>query len=169
MVLSSTNSIPISEFGLKKLQSMIDDAESQLTRSLNAVTEAAGPNSDWHDNAPYDEANRSVEFWRARLMELNTDLHRVQLMEVEKDKDSKQIVFGSKVKIIIGNEQEKTYTILGPYEVDLSKGIISILSPLGEALLGKKEGESIDFSTTEGNKIVKIKRVDFISFDQSIS
>ena len=55
------------------------------------------------------------------------------------------VQFGSKVKLLdLAKEKETTLSIVSEYEIDLSKGMISHLSPIGKALLGAKVGEVVE-------------------------
>ena len=59
-------------------------------------------------------------------------------------------------------DNEIIYKIVSEYEADVSKGMISIISPLAKALIGKKVDESLEFNTPKGIRYYKILSVDYI-------
>ena len=71
--------------------------------------------------------------------------------------DGKTVTFGT--TIVVADEdtdEENTYTIVGPYEADISKSWISTSSPIGHALIGKKVGDSVEVTTPRGAKSYEI-------------
>ena len=59
-------------------------------------------------------------------------------------------------------EKEIAYKIVSEYKANVSKGMISITSPLSKALIGKKVNESLEFNTPKGIRYYKILFVDYI-------
>jgi len=103
---------------------------------------------DFSENAEYQDA-------KARLSRIDGRIFSIQ----ERIKNAVVIPFGSVggvislgsvVRLLVEND-EKTYTILGPQEADPSRNCISHLSPLGSALLGKKKGDSVDVQMPHGD------------------
>ena len=73
------------------------------------------------------------------------------------------ITFGTKVKIVDEiTGVETVYQIVGPYEANLDKGLISIASPIAKALIGKKLGSSVEVITPSGTKHYEILSIDVI-------
>lgn len=65
--------------------------------------------------------------------------------------DGEKVIFGATVEIEDQDTNEtKTYTLLGPDETDSARGLISILSPVGQALLGKEEGDEVVVDAPRG-------------------
>ena len=76
----------------------------------------------------------------------------------------KTVTFGSKV--VIADEEtdaEATYMIVGPYEADISKQMISTSSPIARALIGKVEGDSVEVQTPRGPHPYEIVTISLIS------
>jgi transcription elongation factor GreA len=72
------------------------------------------------------------------------------------------ITFGATVTLEdLDTGEEKTYTLMGPDESDVNKGIISVLSPVGQALLGKEEGDEILVEAPRGRIEYEIISVTF--------
>ena len=73
------------------------------------------------------------------------------------------VKFGATVTLVDEDtDEKKKYQIVGEYEANLENGAISIVSPLARALIGKKQGTSIEFNTPKGSKGYEIVKVEFI-------
>ena len=58
-------------------------------------------------------------------------------------------------------EEESTYQIVGQYEADINKGLLSVGAPLARALIGKSVGDSVEVSTPGGSKAYEILKVEY--------
>lgn len=132
-----------------------------------AVGEAAGRESDWHDNAAFDEANRLVDLTSAQISQIEKKLANVQIISPREDISTIDIGNTVVVKFVDKTDNE-TFTILGPDDSGKNPGWISKVSPFGKCLLGKKSGDKIEYSTenTSQNlkqkfKIISIQRGNF--------
>lgn len=113
---------------------------------------------DLSENQEYHEARDSQAVTEDRIGRLEAILKSASIVSTH---DSSQVSVGS--AIIVEKEGAKTkstYTIVGSEEADASQGKISMRSPLGQAVLGKKKGETFSFQTPTGSvsyKILEIK------------
>ena len=75
------------------------------------------------------------------------------------------VMFGATVTLSMlsddGSEAEYIYKIVGEYEADVSKQLISTSSPLGSALIGKKVGEYVEVVVPSGEKLYKVVKIEF--------
>lgn len=101
---------------------------------------------DFSENAGYQMAKGKIRGLNQRLLNLEDQLKKAEIIEVNNDISLVQI--GHTVTLETKGEH-KTYTILGGSESNPSQGIISHLSPLGSALLGKKMGDKIRLKDTD--------------------
>lgn len=111
---------------------------------------------DLAENAEYSSAKLEQEQNENRISEIEYILKNVELIKDPKRSDKVQL--GSKVALQAG-KVSKTFTIVGTVEADPSEGKISDESPIGQALLGKKIGETVEIKTpaaTTAYKIVSI-------------
>lgn len=108
---------------------------------------------DFSENAGYQLAKGRLRGLNQRILDLNDRLKKAEIITANEDVSFVQI--GHTVNLQ-SNTGQKTYTILGGSESNPSQGIISHLSPLGSALLGKKVGDSVIINK-KGYKILKIK------------
>jgi len=101
---------------------------------------------DLRENAEYKAAKEKQDELNARVGKLKNELERAQIFDTSTISTSK-ISFGTAVSLFneLNGEVER-YTILGPWESDPAKNIISYLSPLGKKLFGHKTGEHLSFT-----------------------
>src|SRR5438477_4736839 len=99
--------------------------------------------SDTVDNAEYDEAKAEQAFVEGRIQELERMLSAARLIEAP-DTKGDYVRMGSHVKVIDNAEgEEETYYLVGSHEADPRRGLISNESPIGRALIGKREGDEV--------------------------
>ena len=120
----------------------------QLAQEVKRLAEMG----DFSENAGYQMAKAKIRGLNQRLLELEDRIKKAEIIEISKDLDTVQI--GHQVRLLLNNEH-KNYTILGGSESNPSLGIISHLSPLGSALLGRRKGESVMIKDKE-YKIISI-------------
>jgi len=139
--------------GLKKYQDELDNLKNVKKRELAVAIQEAKEQGDLSENAAYAAAKDEMDHVERRIEELETILKTVEVVSKEKSKGA--VIIGSKVKLDLGGEQID-YEIVGSNEADPSKGLISNESAVGEALLGKKEGEQVSVQTPGGEVEYKI-------------
>lgn len=100
---------------------------------------------DLSENMEYSAARQDQERNESRIAEIEHILANVQVITAPKT-DSK-VVLGSTVKLKSAAGKEKQFQVVGTVEADPLNGKISDESPIGEALLGKKEGDSVEIKT----------------------
>jgi transcription elongation factor GreA len=110
---------------------------------------------DLSENAEYHQAREDMSWAQGRLKELEQIITNSKLITSQKGNN---IVVGSVVVIKI-NGQEREYTIVGPQEVNPAKGLISNESPLGQALIGHKAGDKIEFKAPAGKQIYEVIKI----------
>lgn len=90
---------------------------------------------------------------------LKDELSRVQIVEVS---DIPRNIVTMRAQVVVRDvksDESETYTLVYPDEADIDKGRLSVLAPLGIALLGEKTGHSVSFATPAGKRRVKIGKV----------
>ena len=116
---------------------------------------------DLRENAEYKAAMEKQVQLQAQIKKLETELKSAQILDITDVKTDK-INIGCTVKLRNENNgEEDTYSILGAWDADTEKNIISYQSPMGKALLGKKIGDtaSVDFEGSHMNfKVLEISR-----------
>lgn len=127
----------------------------QVIRAIAAARE----HGDLSENAEYHAARDRQGFIEGRLAELEDKLSRAEVIDVSSLKGG-VVRFGATVRIIDEDTDAKTtYRIVGADEADIDSGLLSVISPLARALIGKKKGDAADVSTPGGHKFYEIVSV----------
>ncbi len=113
----------------------------------------AGEGGDWHENNFLEFAEEQMHYLRSKLMITNNHIKSAKILS-DFAKDDSKIMFGSSVDLEI-NGKKRTFKILGEMESDLSKRMISYMSPVGKSILGKKVGDEVEAQLPKG--VLKIK------------
>ena len=126
--------------GLKKLQDELKSLQRQR-RELIGEVERARQLGDLRENAEYHAARERLQHVSQRLAELDAKLTQVQLIDdLPVARDEARIGISVTLRDL-QTKEEVSYVLVGPDEADPPNGKLSIASPLGKSLLGKKKGE----------------------------
>lgn len=105
---------------------------------------------DLSENSEYDEAKNAQAANEAKIVELENKVRYAKIID-ESEIDTTTVQVGNTVKVLdMEFDEEVSYTIVGSTEVDISLNRISNESPIGAALLGKKENEVIEVEVPAG-------------------
>jgi transcription elongation factor GreB len=130
---------------------------------VTAEVSFAASLGDRSENAEYIYGKRRLREIDRRLRFLDKRLERLTVVEPNQQKDTSKIYFGATVSLENEEDGAKvTYQLVGPDETDLKVGKISVDSPVGRALIGKKEGDVVTVNRPKGEvdfAIIKIKYV----------
>jgi len=146
--------------GLEKLKKEHRHLIHQKHKLTEEVSKAAAM-GDLRENAEYHAARERLQHVATRLAELDSKFGNVRIIDdLEIKADEARI--GATVTLLDEQTSEKfSYEIVGPDEADPQNGKLSMASPLGKSLLGKKEGERFTLNlprATVPYKVLKIKR-----------
>lgn len=143
----------------KKLQQELADLEDELHNKLPKEIQKAREFGDLRENAEYKAALERQSIVSARIMQVRQRLGEVESIDISKIPHDK-IAYGSEVVLYDLDKEEKvTYRLVMSEESDPEKGLISTLSPIGQALLGKEEGDEVKVKTPTGLKNFEIAGV----------
>ncbi len=145
----------VTEEGLQKIKEELNQLKTVKRREVAQAIQTAKEQGDLSENAEYVEAKEAQGLLEQRIVDLESLLKNAEVIQKE---DGDIVNVGDSVTLKI-NGNEVNYTLVGPNEADPSKGRISNESPLGIALIGKKQGEKTFVKTPTGNKEVKIVKV----------
>lgn len=149
------------EAGLKKLQEELNHLKTSERPSISRQIAEARDKGDLSENAEYDAAKDAQGLLELKISKLEDVLSTARIIDESKIDTSKVSVL-SKVKIKnVANKAEMTYTLVTENEADLKSGKISVSSPIGKGLLGKKPGEVVDIEVPNGTmkfEIIEISR-----------
>ena len=128
---------------------------------IEAIAEARA-HGDLKENAEYHAAREQQGFTEGRIAELEATLASAEIIDVSKLNPGSRIVFGALVELMeLHSEQTVRYQIVGDLEADIKQRRISVSSPVGRALIGKNEGDTVDIQTPGGIKSYEIMAVEY--------
>jgi transcription elongation factor GreA len=138
------------EEGLKKLRDELHEMKTVMRPSISDQIAEARDKGDLSENAEYDAAKEAQGLLEMKISKMEGILANARIID-ESTIDTSKVFILSKVKIKnISNGMEMQYTIVAENEADLKAKKISIDSPIGKGLLGKKIGEISDVTTPNG-------------------
>ncbi len=133
---------------------------------VNTVAWAAS-NGDRSENADYHYGKKRLRQIDGRIRFLQKRLEAAEIVDpvAQKKVAGDRVLFGCTVTVENEEGEEKVYSIVGVDEIDLPKGRISWVSPIGKALLGRSEGDQISFKTPGGVEELEIVQVEYQALD----
>jgi len=144
--------------GFEKLQGKLKALKGKKRREIANALESARLLGDISENAEYESAKQEQGINEGRIMELEDKFARAQIID-EKNISKDKAYVGATVKLKDTDSGEDiTYKLMSEDEADFAQGKISISSPVGKALLGKKKGELVNIKIPAG--VLKYKVVD---------
>lgn len=151
--------IPFTREGYEALKKELQHLKT-VERPLNIkAIEEARAHGDLSENAEFDAAKDRQSFLEGRIGELGYKLGNAEIID-SKNLPKDKAVFGSKVLLEnTDSGEEVTYMLVGPEESDIEKGRISITSPLGKMILGKKPGDEISINAPGGQRFYELVEI----------
>ncbi|MFZ5672319.1 MAG: transcription elongation factor GreA [Pseudomonadota bacterium] len=151
--------IPMTEAGHAAMMDEIKHLKSvERPRIIRAIEEARS-HGDLSENAEYHAAKEQQGWTEARVAELEDKISRAEVIDISK-LSGDTVKFGAKVTLVDEDtEDEAAYQIVGEFEADVKKGLISVSSPIARAIIGKRKGDSVEVATPGGGKSYEIVKV----------
>ncbi len=138
-----SRTIPITPEGARSLQRELDTLWTVERRRVTAEVAAAAAQGDRSENAEYIYGKRRLREIDRRIRYLRNRLDRLTVVEPGAVADRERVFFGAWVALEDDEGAIRRFRIVGPDEIDVESGAISVESPLGRALLGKHEGDTV--------------------------
>ncbi|MET0604890.1 MAG: transcription elongation factor GreA [Beijerinckiaceae bacterium] len=153
--------VPITIAGLATLEIELKRRQQEeRPRIIQAISDARSL-GDLSENAEYHSAKEAQSHNEGRILELESLIGRAEVIDVSK-LNGETVMFGATVTLLDEDtEAEKVWQIVGEPEADVRSGRVSVASPIGRALIGKKVGESVEVHTPSGGKSYEITKVAF--------
>ena len=153
--------IPMTPEGHEALQEELKNLKTVERPAIVKAIAAAREHGDLSENAEYHAARERQSFVEGRIGELEDTTKRAEIIDTTKLK-GKTVRFGAKVKLADEEtDEEATYQLVGEFEADIEKRKISIMSPLGKALIGREIGDSVEVTTPNGVRYFEVVSVRF--------
>ena len=143
----------------KKIQTELMELEHELRFKLPKEIQKAREFGDLKENAEYKAALERQKMVMARVVQLSERLSELESIDLSKI-PTDRAAYGSEVVLYDLDKDEKiTYKLVTSEESAPEKGLISTVSPIGQALMGKEEGDEIKVKTPHGVRNFEIKRL----------
>lgn len=161
---------PLTPYGYKKLTSELKNLKEVARRAVAVEIDTARSHGDLKENAEYHAAREKQHLIEKRIADLSYILQNSQVIDPSTLAHDK-VSFGSSVKILnLDTDKEITYSIVGVVEADPNRGLISSVTPIAKALIGKVVGEIVDINLPSGLASFEIleifyKELEFASQD----
>jgi len=156
------NKEPMTVRGHELLQVELKKLKSTDRPSVIKAIAEAREHGDLKENAEYHAAKEQQGFIEGRIKELEGKLSHVQVIDVTEVNAGGKVIFGSTIKLLDDDtEKEITYRIVGQDEADIKTGLISYTSPIARALIGKVEGDAVEFNAPDGEKSYELISISY--------
>jgi transcription elongation factor GreA len=142
----------LTKAGVDELQAELDSLTAKRGEIADAI-KSARELGDLAENAEYQSARAEQERNESRISEVENILLNAEI--IKKPRGDSKVQLGSTVKLK-SDGKTKEFQVVGTVEADPLSGKISDESPIGQALLGKKEGESVEIATATDTATYKI-------------
>ncbi|WP_420596562.1 transcription elongation factor GreA [Deinococcus sp.] len=139
--------LPMTKRGHDKLTETLHHLKTTRREQISDYMGSALADGDLRESAAYDEARMQQSENEARIIELEDQLERAQIVE---ESAQNGVGLGAKVKVKDDKGNERSFEIVGTYETDVLKGRISDQSPIGQALTGRREGDTVTVQLPKG-------------------
>ena len=148
--------------GFKALEDELNRLKSEDRHEIIKAISEARAHGDLSENAEYHAAKERQSFIEGRLLELEDQIGRADVIDISKLSGS-SIKFGATVTLVDEDTDEKRkYQIVGDVESDAKKGRISLSSPIARALIGKSKGDTVEVAAPGGARSYEILKVEFV-------
>ncbi len=151
--------IPVTKEGFDTLKKELENLKKvERPQNIKAIEEARA-HGDLSENAEYAAAKDRQGFIEGRINDLEFKLANIDIIETDKlPKD--RAVFGSKVVLEnIETGEDVSYQLVGPDESDIENGRISVSSPLGRAIIGRKPGDELSLQVPGGRRTYELVEI----------
>lgn len=151
--------VPVTKEGYEALKKELENLKKvERPQNLLAIEEARA-HGDLSENAEFAAAKDRQGFIEGRIGELGFKLANADIINPDKlPKD--RAAFGHKVLLEnVDTGEDVAYQLVGPDESDIERGRISISSPLGRAIIGKKPGDELTLEAPGGKRVYELVEI----------
>ena len=155
---TSKEPVLLTKQGYEELEAELASLKRKRLEVIDEITKAAA-DKDFRENAPLQAAREQRGQIEGRIMELQEVIKSAVIMD-DNNKSSQKVSIGDSITICdIASGNEICYTLVSPTEVDPVKGRISSASPIGQAIIGRDEGEIVEVIAPVGKLQYQIKQI----------
>jgi transcription elongation factor GreA len=153
--------IPLTKAGAERLRSELDRLKKvDRPAVIEAIAEARA-HGDLKENAEYHAAREQQGFIEGRIQALESALSNARIIDLATLNAGSKVVFGATVTLLEDAEgaEEATWQVVGDLEADVKERRLAISAPLARALIGKEEGDVVEFQAPNGTRVYEIIEV----------
>jgi len=153
--------MPITTTGYQQLEAELKRLKSEERPAIIEAISTAREHGDLSENAEYHSAREKQSFIEGRIADLEDKMARAEIIDPKKVAGD-TVKFSATIHVVDEDtEEELTYQIVGEYEADIDKNLLSLSAPLSRALIGKSVGDSVEFTTPKGSKAYEILGISY--------
>ncbi|MDX1608057.1 MAG: transcription elongation factor GreA [Candidatus Spechtbacterales bacterium] len=142
--------------GLKQMKAELEKLKTEKKWEIAKWLKEAATQGDMDENAEYLAAKEAQTALENRIEELE---HKIRNAKVIKRRNKDIVEIGAKVEYATQSNKKSKIMLVSSEEADAGEGKISVTSPMGKAMLGKKKGENIEVHTPKGKKRYRITKI----------
>lgn len=148
--------IPMTREGYQTLKKELEHLKTNERPAVIRAIEEARSHGDLSENAEYDAAKERQAFIEGRVSELGYKLGNAEIIDVDNQPKDRAVFACTVVLENVDTGEDVEYQLVGPEESNIEKGRISVTSPLGKAIIGKKAGEEIVLNAPAGKRVYEL-------------
>jgi transcription elongation factor GreA len=153
--------VPMTKEGYDKIKARIDEMENEEMPEILERLAAARAEGDLKENAEYHGARESQGMLHAKINMLKAKLANATIMDMSKI-DKSLVAFGATVTVLdVDMDEEEVYTLVGEGEEDYDQNKIKVTGPVGQALIGAKEGDVVEIPAPKGSFEFKVLKIEY--------
>ena len=154
------NKFPMTVSGEAALRSELEQLKKVDRPRIVAAIAEAREHGDLKENAEYHAAREQQSFNEGRIMEIEGKLGNAQVIDITAIPKTGKVIFGTTIDLInVDTDDTVTYRIVGEDEADVKSNLISVVSPIARALIGKEEGDVVVVKAPSGDIEYEIDQV----------
>ncbi|MFO8053493.1 MAG: transcription elongation factor GreA [Candidatus Omnitrophota bacterium] len=151
--------VHLTQEGYEKLSNQLDYLKQKKRKEITAAIEHARSLGDLKENAEYHAAKEAMAKNEQKIRELENKLSRAEIIDT-KNVDKDKAYLGAKVKLKdLESDEEIIYKLVGQDEANPAEDLISISSPVGKSLLGRKKGDVVKVEAPVGTLSYEIVEI----------
>ncbi|GAG34627.1 unnamed protein product, partial [marine sediment metagenome] len=155
----SPQTVSLTQQGYAELEAELAALQSKRPQAIDEIRRAAA-DKDFRENVPLEAAREQRGHLEGRIMELEETLKSAVVID-EKQQGTLKVSLGDNVVLRdLDSGEELRYMLVSPSEVDPSRGKISSASPIGRAIVGKGQGETVEITAPVGKLRYQIKQIE---------
>lgn len=153
-------SVYLTHEGLTKLQSKLKNLVNVIRPEATAELKAAREHGDLSENAEYDAAKENLANIDNQISDLQQKLSRVEILDKNTLNSGEVRILSTVTLVNVKKGTEDQFTLVDPLQSDPAKKRISVKSPIGKGLLGKRVGDTVAIEVPSGEIKYTVKSIE---------